>query len=74
MARDCTKWCEKIITEDKVAQAIRVGHNTVREIAKDLGIHTTTVARNLKIMYDAGFLTRHKRGYAYIYDINEVKK
>lgn len=66
--------CHTVMTLEKVIHAINIGHNTSYEIAEDIGVHLTTAKRNLTKMYNAGFLTRCKKGYAYIYDINEAEK
>lgn len=75
MSRECNNGCHTVMTLEKVIKAIKGGHHTSREIAEDVGIHQTTAKRNLTKMYNAGHLTRYKKGQAYIYEIsNEESK
>jgi len=58
-----------IMTDDKIIQAIKDGHQTSTDLSEIIGVHKVTMRGRLIKMWREGLLIRRKIGQTYFYGV-----
>lgn len=60
-----------VMTDDKIIQAIKDGHQTSTDLAETIGVHKVTMRGKLIQMWREGVLIRRMIGQTYFYGVVE---